>query len=194
MNMIRWYITGVGLLFSIGFFIASWPRVEADPEEMEHVQIAMQDTAVHWYDDVQADVVSIFKRSDTPVLPATPSCDWVKKHPDKAKPIIAENLRSGVGLGNAVLAGYLEMKESLPDLINGWVEIEEEAYNGESPTDSVELSLFRELQGVAYVIEHLSGKTIKEAVTLTEAQRSRLLAKSADGIGSAAAILQVLGN
>ena len=159
----------------------------------ENIQKAANDTFIHWFDDVQADETSIFERPGQEILPNTVAGQWVKEHRSTAADRVKLDLKDHVNLGNAVLAGYLDLKEAVPDIVEGWTKLEEEPYSGESSIEGeVDLSFFRELQGIAYVIERLTGQPLKLAVVLTDLQRQRLHSRAAKEDRAAVAILAAL--
>ena len=159
------------------------------------VRTAGEQALVHWYDDVQADETSIFERDDMPILLDTVACRWVAENPAEARAALKANLATQVHLGNAVLAGYLDLKDAVPDLVDAMTKDDSDvAYSGESPIEGEpELGYFRGLQGMAYVVEHLTGKRLAE-VRLSADQTQRLKTRAASEEGEAAkALLAAFG-
>jgi hypothetical protein len=157
----------------------------ASPEAI--VATATQETFIYWFDDIQD--VSPFETKERPILPDSQACRWVLSNRDKAAEEVRIRLASHVDLGSAMMAATLGLSDMLPILVDGWLEIEEEPYNGESPTpESPSLIYFREMQGVAYAIEKLSGKPIAQTVRLSAEQRQELT-KRAETDGAAAKML-----
>lgn len=158
------------------------------------IETAAMDTVIHWIDDVQADETSIFARADHPVLPATAACAWVAAHREEAAAALRHQMTKGVRFGDAVLAGYLNMQDALPKIVAAWLTLDESPYSGETPLDRpAELGDFREAQAIAYVIEHLAGNRLSEAVVLSPKERQSLERRAAqDDESPAGAILSAL--
>lgn len=93
---------------------------------------------------------------------------------------------------------HLQLRDALPEVIEGWIHIDEVAYNGESSApEDPDLSYFREAQGMAYALEELAGAPLRQAVTLTGAQHQYLKTRARNATPGAPdgsrAILVALG-